>query len=74
MARGMIPVQGTMDPATAVIKKAGGQPPAMNQTKPPKGKGKKAPALKPAPNAGKASVFRKGGASARTPAFGGRGK
>lgn len=68
MAKGMIPgnmMQGTMDPASAVIKKAKGQPPAMNKTAPPKGKGKKAPPLKAAPKGGKGNPFGK-------PAFGGK--
>lgn len=66
MARGMVPgkapampMQGTMDPATAVIKKAKGQPPAMNKTAAPKGKGKKAPPLKAAPKGGKGNPFGK---------------
>lgn len=63
MAKGMVPgkmpMQGTTDPATQVIKKAKGQPPAMNKTAAPKGKGKKAPPLKAAPKGGKGNPFGK---------------
>jgi hypothetical protein len=42
MARGMIPgrmpMQGTTDPATAMVQKSKGAPPPMNKTAPPKGK------------------------------------
>jgi hypothetical protein len=55
----------TIDPATQIIKSAKGQPPVMNDTKVPKGKGKKAPPLKPAPKGGKGNPFAK-------PAFGGK--
>lgn len=72
MARGMIPgkapvmpMQGTVDPATQLIAKNGGkQPPKKNSTAIPKGAKKKAPPLKAAPKGGKGNPFAK-------PAFGG---
>lgn len=62
MAKGMVPGFGkssSVDPATQTIKKAKGQPPAMNDTAVPKGAKKKAPPLKAAKKGGKGNPFAK---------------
>lgn len=65
MIPGRMPMQGTMDPASQLIKKNGGkQPPKNNKTAAPKAT-KKAPPLKAAPKGGKGNPFGK-------PAFGGK--